>query len=174
MSDSAEENDEMSTTAVRNLRPELQSTEETPHEQVSTMIPTGLSATKVITDESSLYDIVAGLISSRLSMSDTKAAKMKTQLTQYLKSNDIIDEDLLSVMTDLTMWPQDNNLPKISVPIRSSLTQIATYTESILAKNLYLSDGVTFNQIRTMHHDFKRQQSEDLKREGGGQQRLAN
>ena len=93
MSDSAEENDEMSTTAVRNLRPELQVTEETPHEHVTTMIPTGLSATKVITDESSLYDIVAGLISNRLSLSDTKAAEMKAQLTTYLKSNDIIDKD---------------------------------------------------------------------------------
>ena len=71
-------------------------------------------------------------------------------------------------MTDLTMWPQDNNLPKISVPIRSSLTQIATYTESVLAKDLYLSSGVTFDQIRSLHHDFKRQQSEDLKRKDVG------
>ena len=61
MSDLSEENDEMSTTAVRNLRPELQVTESTPHEQVTTTIPTGLSATKVITDESSLCTIVAGL-----------------------------------------------------------------------------------------------------------------
>ena len=67
-------------------------------------------------------------------MSDTKAVEMKAQLATYLKFNDIIDEDLLFVMTDLTLWPQDNNLPKISVPIRSSLTQIATYTESVLEK----------------------------------------
>lgn len=100
-------------------------------------------------------------------MSDTKAVEMKAQLATYLKFNDIIDEDLLFVMTDLTLWPQDNNLPKISVPIRSSLTQIATYTESVLEKNLYLSD-VTFDQIRTLNHEFKQQQSEDLKRERVG------
>ena len=67
-------------------------------------------------------------------MSDTKAVEMKAQLATYLKFNDIIDEDLLFVMTDLTLWTQDNNLPKISVPIRSSLNQIATYTESVLEK----------------------------------------
>ena len=79
-------------------------------------------------------------------MSVEKIEEIKAQLSTYLKSNDIIDEGLLSVMTDLTMWPQNDNLPNITVPVRSSLTQIATFTESVLVRILYLSDGVTFNQ----------------------------
>ena len=103
MSDFSKEYDAMSTIAVRNLRPKLLGTEKTSHQQDTTTVPAWVSGTKVINDESSLCSIVAKLILDRLSMDDEKKEVLKMQLSTYLKSNDIIDEDLLSVMTDLTM-----------------------------------------------------------------------
>ena len=90
-----------------------------------------------------------------------KTEELKTQLYTYLKSTDIINDDLLSFMTDLTMWPQNSNLLNIIVLIRSNLTQIVTFTESVLARGLYLSDGVSYRQILIFHYDFRRQKSED-------------
>ena len=48
---------------------------------------------------------MAVLISGRLSMSEDKTEELKAQLSTYLKFNNIIDEDLFSVMKNLTMWP---------------------------------------------------------------------
>ena len=39
MSDLSEENDEMSATAIRILRPKIQVTDKTPHPQVTTTVP---------------------------------------------------------------------------------------------------------------------------------------
>ena len=101
MSDSSEGNDKMSATAIHNLRPEVQVTNSTAHSHVTTTIHTGFSSTKFTNDESSLYVIVAGLFSDRISIVGKKTGEMKAQLATYLKPNDIIDEDLLSILADL-------------------------------------------------------------------------
>lgn len=95
-------------------------------------------------------------------MSVEETEELELQLSTYLKFNDVIDKDLISAIIDLTMGTQNSNLSNITVPVRSSLTQIATFTESVLARDLYLSDGVTYKKIIAFHHDWRRQKSDDL------------
>ena len=121
------------------------STPTTPH--------TGLSECSTLKDEKSLASIVASLVGERFSFREDKVLQLCAQLEIYFLRSSIIDEKMLSIMTDQNSWPLPRTLPlpayvsMITIPVTMCMANIARYTEVALAKGFYMSKSVNSNDL---------------------------
>jgi hypothetical protein len=73
---------------------------------VNTTTPhTGLSDVRALNNKGDLAAIVASLVGERFSLDITKTAELAIQLEIYFKQCSILDEEILSIMTDYSSWP---------------------------------------------------------------------
>ena len=95
----------------------------------------GLSECSTLKDEKSLASIVASLVGERFSFREDKVLQLCAQLEIYFLRSSIIDEKMLSIMTDQNSWPlpcmlpQPTDISMITVPVTMCMANIVHYTE---------------------------------------------
>ena len=138
MTDDENEFSSATGTIVRNLTDSYCEVVNTPKPcsiAVNTTTPhTGLSDVRALNNEGDLATIVASLVGERFSLAINKTAKLAVQLEIYFKHCSILDEEILSIMTDYSSWTvvhsllRADELPLITVPVTMCLSKIARYT----------------------------------------------
>ena len=108
---------------------------------------------RALNNEGDLATIVASLVGERFSLDITKTAKLAIQLEIYFKHCSILDEEILSIMTDYSSWPvvhtlqRADELPLIIVPVTMCLSKISRYTELAIGQGLYTTENISYNEL---------------------------
>jgi hypothetical protein len=144
-------------TIVRNLTDSYCEVVNTPKPSsiaMNTTTPhTGLSDSRALNNEGDLATIVASLVGERFSLTINKVSELTVQLEIYFKYCSILDEEILSIMTDYSSWPVVHYLPRadeltlITVPVTMCLSKIARYTELAIGHGLFMTKKVTYNEL---------------------------
>ena len=142
---------------VRTLTDAYEMDVEDPNPPVRSPVPstphTGLSSSPTLKDEKDLALVVASLVGERFSFKTEKVLQLGAQLQIYFCQASILDEEMLSIMTDQSSWPLPRTLPDpqevdmVTIPVTMCMANIARYTELALAKGLNLTSKIKYNDL---------------------------
>jgi len=113
----------------------------------STLTTPGFSTTKIAHGNSSLAALLSSLVGDICSLDDYKLGEMSTQLASYFKGNGIYNEEILSIMTNYSIWPRATKSLMITIPVTICLSKIATYTEFVLDNSLLFRKGMQYSEL---------------------------
>jgi hypothetical protein len=123
------------------------------HSSSSSISHTGLLEVSTLKDDKDLAIVVSFLVGERFSFSVDKVLQLGAQLEDYFRQASILDEEMLSIMTDQSSWPlpRDCTDPRavdmVTIPVTMCMANIARYTEVALAKGFYMTKVVKYNNL---------------------------
>ena len=114
---------------------------------------TGLSSVSTLKDEKDLASVVSSLVGERFSFAEEKVLQLRAQLEIYFSQASILDEEMLSIMTNQGSWPLPRScsdpgaVDMVTIPVTMCMANIARYTEVALAKGFYMTKIVKYNDL---------------------------